>query len=492
MSQDAPSPDAGPEIAIADRQFIAREWADALARYQAIEQAAPRRAVELCLKLLIDHCRIELAADPARLPPIAAPAIATGAPREAFVVKFAQGRALEMCRAGDAVRASELLRRLTGYDRAMADVYRDMLTPGRSAASLAPPDHRAPPFIETLGLADGAIEALQHRHHGRRLLIVQRRFFPEGGSRKLEPIHCLADTADRFGLAVRTFERRDPDPASVASTLLQDMIDFGPEIVLYDYEYPSGASSEPEILRAQIEAVFEMARAQLGARIVVCYMDAWQRLAHGADALFHGLGSAFDLVQHAHPAALGIGSPAQNARAYCFGFPTVAVPPSTAIDAVPRACFAGSITPFNIARLAWWAETSRRALPVDFFESRHVEDAPRSDQDYIDLFAGHQLSLSFTRRAGGPRIITGRTLDIPLAGGVLVEESSIDTNFFLKPGVHYVPFETLDDLAALIPALLADPAWRARVRAAGQRWAETYFTGDYFWAGLLHRLAELP
>ncbi|MEJ0070147.1 MAG: glycosyltransferase [Pseudomonadota bacterium] len=51
-----------------------------------------------------------------------------------------------------------------------------------------------------------------------------------------------------------------------------------------------------------------------------------------------------------------------------------------------------------------------------------------------------------------------------------------------------MPFESLDDLAALIPELLVDGERRARIRAAGQRWVQTYFTGDYFWAGLLRQL----
>lgn len=473
----------------ADERYLAKDWAAALALYSEAMRDDPDLSARLSLPLILAHCRIELADDPeqvgigADLPPV------TRTDRESYVVKTLVARALELCRGGDAARASVLLRLAARYDRAMADTYRDMMAPGRSPASLAPPDDREPPFIRAHGLTDEAIDTLKDQHRGRRLLIVQRRFFPEGGGRRLEPIHCLVTTAERFGLAVRAFRFGDPDPTSVGSALLRDIIDFAPEIVLYDYDYPSGISGEPEVVRAQIEAICAMTRAQSGTRVVVCHMDAWRVLANGSDALFRGLGTAFDLVQHAHPAALGIGTPDQNARTYCFGFPTVAVAPSIHVDSIARACFAGSIATFNYARLAWWVETARRGLPVDFFESLHLEDGARSDQAYIDLFAGHQLSLSFTRRAGGPRIITGRSFDIPLAGGVLVEESSIDTNYFFKPGVHYVPFETLGDLEALIPALLADSAWRARIRDAGQRWCRRYFTGDYFWAGLLDKLA---
>ena len=49
---------------------------------------------------------------------------------------------------------------------------------------------------------------------------------------------------------------------------------------------------------------------------------------------------------------------------------------------------------------------------------------------------------------------------------MLVEEHSEGTAFFMTPGTHYVPFETLDDLATLIPQLLADAPGRERLRSA--------------------------
>jgi len=488
MSQDPRSRDADPDIARADKRYVARDWAGALSLYEAARWTDPERAAARSVPLLIGHCRIELAADPAQPLP-EAPVVAVGSPREQWAVAFAWARALEMCRAADTVRASQLLRFLSGYDPAMADTYRDILGPGRSAASLTPPVDRDPPFIAALGLADLPIDALKQAHRGRRLLLVYRQFFPDGGPRQAETSHCYAVSAERFGLAVTRFRPQATDPAGVAPELLQTLIAEKPDIVLYDGQYPSSITADPEPIRMQLESVLEMARQHLGVRVVASYMDAWQPMQIGPDALFRGLGTAFDVIQHCHPAALGVGTPAQNAGAYCYMAPAWVPAPSVAYGTVPRACFAGSITSFNVSRLAWWAEIARRGLPIDFFETRHLEGAPRSDQDYVDLFARHQLALGFARRAGGPKIITGRTLDIPLLGGVLLEESSSNTAFFLQPGVHYVPFETLDDLAALIPALLADGERRARIRAAGQRWVQTYFTGDYFWAGLLRKLA---
>jgi hypothetical protein len=97
--------------------------------------------------------------------------------------------------------------------------------------------------------------------------------------------------------------------------------------------------------------------------------------------------------------------------------------------------------------------------------------------------------VNWTRRHTGVRIITGRSIETPLSGGLLLEEDSVDTRYFLTPGVHYEPFDTLADLRARVAALLADPVHCRHVAAAGEAWVKRYFSGDHFWAGLMDRLA---
>src|SRR5258706_8362772 len=122
MSQHSPSP--------ADQRYVAHDWAGALALYQQARDAEPALAAPNALPLLIAHCRVELAAEPTAL---AAPDLppATGSAREQALVKMVEGRALELCRAGDAVRASAVLRLLLPYDPTMARTYRPALAPGR-------------------------------------------------------------------------------------------------------------------------------------------------------------------------------------------------------------------------------------------------------------------------------------------------------------------------------------------------------------------------
>lgn len=484
------SGDALAVINRADRRYVDGAWSDALALYEQVAGLDPPLSELRAVPLAMAHCRLELAADPAALvPPPHAPAQPV---REEYIAKFLRARALELCRAGETIRASMLQRLLSTVDPAVGDVYRTSFADGRSPRSLAPPDDRDPPFLAAFGVTPEQIAATREAARGKRLLLVHRRFYEATGPCQTEAVACLAITAARFGLSVQEFRFTGGNPATaLAPALLQTILDSRPDVIFYDNRYPWGASHEPEALAAQIAAVFALVRAQLGVRVVLGYMDAWEQALVGPHELYRGLGSAFDLVQYSHAAALGTGTPEQTERTFCHILPTLVPAPTVAPGTIPRACFAGSMSWFNDSRVAWWAETARRGLPLDFFETLHVGGVPRSDQDYANLFAAHQVSVNFTRRYRGPTICTGRTIDVPVAGGVLLEEDSIDSAYFLKPGVHYLPFTTLDDLGAHIEALLGDPARRERMRAAARRWVQTYFTGDHFWAGLLRKLAAL-
>ncbi|MBV8392637.1 MAG: glycosyltransferase family 1 protein, partial [Alphaproteobacteria bacterium] len=142
----------------------------------------------------------------------------------------------------------------------------------------------------------------------------------------------------------------------------------------------------------------------------------------------------------------------------------------------------------NPSRLLWWAQFGLSDLPVDFVETSVDGAGLLPVERYAKLLCEHQLTIGLTRRANGINILTGRTLETLLMGGVLVEEDSVDARYFLKPGAHYIPFESWADLRELVPWLLANPGYRERLARDGQAWTRRHFTGDWFWAGLLDRL----
>jgi len=244
---------------------------------------------------------------------------------------------------------------------------------------------------------------------------------------------------------------------------------------------------------AQVSALLERARRQYGARVVKCFPDAW---GTADDRVFHGLGSCVDLVYHCHPAILPKASPRERAATWCYPWPHEIATPTVPQGAIPRASFVGTVYTFNYSRVVWWAEAMKRGLPIDFVSwlpGENPQADPEagyqfSDTDFINALHGYRMSINFTRRATGAKILTGKTVEIPMAGGCLLEEHSVDAAYILKPGIHYLPFTSFADLEAAIETLLNDEPRRLRMVEAGQAWVMRYFSGDYFWAGLLTRL----
>ncbi len=109
-------------------------------------------------------------------------------------------------------------------------------------------------------------------------------------------------------------------------------------------------------------------------------------------------------------------------------------------------------------------------------------------ENYANLLCEYQLTVGLTRRANGVNIVTARSIETLAVGGVLVEEDSFDARYFLKPGLHFVPFKTWADLSEIIPWLLKSPNYRQHLAREGQAWVQRHFSGDWFWAGLLDRL----
>ena len=474
--------------------YQAREWASALDLFRYIADTYPAIGDELSCRLIIARCEIELA-DPAVLENCES---ATARPRpsshEAALVHDIKLRAIECCRAADFRRASRLLRLIATVDGPIGRCYADGMLTRRSdcVGYLRPPTDAAPPrFLDDLGVDDRAVAALLARHRGARVLFVRRYAYFNNPARQHESQDRLTRAARDRGLIVHEMNATAlPGPATdgYVAALRQTIEAFAPQVIIYDELFMSGVSAQPGHGEA-IASLLEDERRRRGVRVVKAYTDAWYVATYTPENLFKHLGRAYDLVQHCHPAILDRGTDAEKAAVFCYPVPHFVPTPTVEAGTVPRAGFVGSATLINISRLVWWAECACAGVPLDFIEGPvHPTEQQISDLDYANLLRAYQLAVNFTERPTGARILTGRALEAPLVGSALVEEDGPDTRYFMSPGVHYVPYETLPDLCEIVPALLADAPRRRQLAAAGQAWTSRYFTGDHFWAGLLHRL----
>jgi hypothetical protein len=477
-------------VSRADQAYAAGDWDAARTIYDHVASMHPALAERLALGLASGHCAIERA-DPAALEAWSGPyGPATGAAREVALAHDIRVRAMVYCRAGDFLRASTLLRLIAQVDEPTRASYDDGLLTRRSdcATMLQRPDDSPPGFITDFAIDALPLERLKEHHRGKRLLLV-RRF---GDTKQRYGVSDnLRRSATAFGLEVHeVFSVVQPGAASAAyvPTLANMIESFRPDIIFWDELFLSGISADPAYADA-IAALLEAVRRRFGLKVIKYYSDVWYVTRNAPHQLHEHLGRCYDLINHCHPAILDRGTAAERAAVFCCPAPAAIEPPTAEAGTIPRACFIGSIHTGGAApRIVWWAEAARAGLPFDFIETHHDRSVQLSDLDYVNVLRRYQLSTTLTMRNTGARIFTGRVFDVPLAGGVLLEEHSHDTRYFMKPGVHYAAFETLPDLAALIPEMLADAPRRAAMTAASKAWVERYYTGDYYWAGMLSML----
>lgn len=480
-----PSPDDA-LIDAADRQYEAGNWSAALFLYRGVEQRNRTGALDRGAPIAIGHCLLELhdALDPTELARQLVPPV----PEAARLARLGaiRIRALVLCRAGDPVRARRLLLFLASFDPGVTGVYLESFIPGRSGCweRSAPGATDEPGFLRDHRWSDAEIAACKARFSETRVLIILPWNYAYG------PGERFTRSAAAFGLDVRTLDLHEwlngVDPAGAAARLQSALDEHRPAVVLHT---AIGELGFAEHLRASLyEAtarVFEAERARHGTRVVACFFDPW---VMPKERLTLGLGRSVDLVHHCHP-LMHHDDPSLNVPSiYCFPWPILTAPSTVEAGTVPRACMVGSINFATPARLVWWAEARCSEIPIDVIETAFDGANMLTPERYTDVLREHQLIINLTRRVSGVRIVTGRSLEVPSVGGVLLEENTYDTRHLLQPGVHYVPFETWTDLRELVPALLADHDRRRALAIEGQRWVQKHFTGDWFWAGLLTRL----
>ena len=481
MSTEAGDDGTDALFQVAEDSYRTGDWAKASILFQMLQARHPAAAAARGVPIAAGHCRIELSddVDPTALAAELVPLV----PGQAVFGRIGpiRLRVLALCRARNFARAMRLVFFLASFDQQIGLALSDGMVKGRSGCWETPDDAAEPGFLEADRRSDAAIAALKARFEGRRVLLI----LPWNEPYSMGDRH--ARSARAFGLVSRSLDLHQAlgnlDPALMSARIQAELDAFRPDIVVCNSLVELGL--EPAVVEP-VSAVFEAARRKHGVRVVASMSDAWRI---PADRITDGLGRSLDMIQHCHPALLQ--QRTFDARTvFCYVQPTVLPTPSVAAGTIPRAVACGSFTFANPSRLLWWARAGLSDLPFDFVETSVDGEGMLSAQRYADLLCEHQLTISLTRRLTGTTIVTGRSIEILLVGGVLLDENSFDSRYFLKPGTHYLPFETWADLAELIPWLLAHPEHRQRLARAGQAWAQRHFSGDWFWAGVLDRLYD--
>ena len=449
-------------------------------------------APSLAMQLALAHCEIEAGIDQDL------PAVGVRDPDPPVTARAREYAELILSRAwtlhgeGDALRATKLLRLVAAVDPHLRSVYeQQILAPPAAAAALPEPgDPDAPlPFERALSLSEDAARALIARHAGRRVLLFMP-WWRRQDETSAEGILArqLRVSLEAIGIAVTIVESYRLDHAehlALHERLRGVIAAFQPDVVVCYDMLVSGATSYAP-LQSGILAVLQDAR-RAGAKLVFSYSDSWY---DGMADLFAALAPCTDLFHIPFPGLLRQLPPALAARVFCYPFPVDDPRPDGGRVTLPRprGAFVGTIGWANLSRLAWCAEIARAGLPIDL----HLTGGGgfRTPAGYAALLAECAVSINFVARINGARISTGRAIEAPFVGSVLLEEASDDTAYFLRPYEHYVPFATLPELSGRLRRLLDDDVLRGRIATAGTAWVRRHFGALPFWARLFHQLYE--
>lgn len=161
----------------------------------------------------------------------------------------------------------------------------------------------------------------------------------------------------------------------------------------------------------------------------------------------------------------------------------------------PELGFSGGVEYANWYRAFWLTAIEEAALPLRVILSTHQHEGPGVLDGYrrfMQRLAKAGTALNFARRADGATTLTGRTIEVPAAGGLLVQERSDDIDRFLVANRHYLRFETLDDLADIVHLLRREPDLAESIRKAGADFVRERYSDEKIIAALDHFLFHRP
>ena len=149
--------------------------------------------------------------------------------------------------------------------------------------------------------------------------------------------------------------------------------------------------------------------------------------------------------------------------------------------------FVGSVARYPDRKLA---VGMLAAAGIPIYQGGGETEDPLTIDDYADVLRRSKICLNFSRPMfGEPNSqCKGRTVEVTLCGGMLLEQENPETEKWFKPGVDYVPFSDERDLVAKTRYYLAHADARLEIAAAGHAKASQTYSAGQYWQMVLQRI----
>lgn len=351
------------------------------------------------------------------------------------------------------------------------------------------------PYLRPGGGADGRSAPEPPRLAGKKVLLVLRRYFlGRADSRKHELGVFIQTSAESVGLETIFFPA-DPflNPSAIQpeqqyselDRLGRTILSEKPDLVIFDDLCNQEATGEyltPEVY----QNVFRALKAQHPFKLVSLYPDSWMTKS------WFTMEFASSFLDVAWP--LNFCPPAAGAE--IPGVKTFWAPipyPEALFQEGPTgkdisAAFVGSLFDYNSPRGIWLTLIKSRGIPCQLLLSTHTTGGSRAGatpEEYAAFMSRLRVSVNFSARSTGRKIMTGRAWESIIARSLLLEEDNEEIKRFFVPFVHYVPFANIDELQAYLSYFARHEEARRAIAERGYRWFLQHFSKERIWSDLL-------
>ena len=328
---------------------------------------------------------------------------------------------------------------------------------------------------------------------GRRILLILREnYFESSDSRKSEIKKHFCASTETLGMDVSFFSANpfihyasgDKGARIRALTDLVKLIqETKPEFVVFENlcAQPGDTLLTPEHYAETLARL----RSAFNFKLIAMYPDAWS-----PESIF-GLSCAeafADTIWHlSYSSHLKFNEAIQKKSAvvpfpYSFTFG----------DSQPErdlgATFMGAAQAYNFLRPLWFMAIEDGHIPFKLILTQPIKQPGRltlTNQEYAALLRRIRISVQFSARDVTTKILCGRVWESILAGCALLEEDNIETRQLLVPYLHYIPFNSIHDLAVAVACLEKYPEEREALAQQGFDWGTRVLDPGKLWAHVL-------
>jgi len=343
--------------------------------------------------------------------------------------------------------------------------------------------------LKTISEAD--VESLK----GRRLLLVLReQIHKDSNIRKDQTQRNFRITAEAIGLDVHFFSadpfihywaHEDEVRVRALTDLAKVISEVKPDFVVFDCLCAHVADTvlTPDIYAATMNKLKNI----FNFKLIAFYPDAYEEQCTWASNFVSGFVDTVWCLSHL--AYLKFEKETQ-AKTAVIPFPHAYTPSETCSERTIDAAFIGTSKRYNFLRSLWFLAMEEAEISYELILTDPAKKPNRltlTDEEYAGFLGRIKCCIQFSARDVDTKILCGRVWESMWAGCVLLEEENIETKQLLVPYRHYIPFNSIRELAVAVACMNQYPGECERLGREGEAWVRDLLSPDKIWAHILLR-----